>query len=54
MKNTYRQKVAIIRYTDEVSGITYMLDITNNLTKWLAENNLQKEVDVEWTTMKTY
>lgn len=57
---TYRQKVAIIRHTEN-TGETYIVDITNNLTEWLTENNSHRDepeqlsdFDIEWTTMKIY
>ena len=55
-------KVAIIRFTEN-TGRTYIVDITNDVDKWLIDNNSdrdedeQEEVisfDIEWTTIKVY
>ena len=35
-------KAAIIRFTDNV-GDTYIVDITNDVDKWLEENNKYRD-----------
>lgn len=53
-------KVAIIRFTEN-TGRTYIVDITNDVDKWLEDNNSMRDepeklsdFDIEWTTIKTY
>ena len=53
-------KVAIIRFTEN-TGRTYIVDITNDVDKWLIDNNSNRDedeelisFDIEWTTLKIY
>mgnify|MGYP001178707299 FL=1 len=55
-------KVAIIRFTEN-TGRTYIVDITNDVDKWLIDNNSDRDedeqeelisFDIEWTTIKVY
>ena len=53
-------KVAIIRFTEN-TGRTYIVDITNDVDKWLIDNNSDRDedeelisFDIEWTTLKIY
>ena len=55
-------KVAIIRFTEN-TGRTYIVDITNDVDKWLIDNNSERDdddhetlsmFDIEWTTLKLY
>ena len=53
-------KVAIIRFTEN-TGRTYIVDITNDVDKWLIDNNSERDedeelisFDIEWTTLKIY
>ena len=55
-------KVAIIRFTDNY-GNTEIVDITNDVDKWLIDNNSDRDeddyeelssFDIEWTTLKIY
>ncbi len=58
--SNYRQKIAIIRDTDD-DGNTYILDITNDVTKWhnfyhtvgYTPKELE-QLQIEWTTVKIY
>ena len=54
--------IAIIRYT-ESTGREYIVDITNDLDKWIVDNNSTRDeefyeklsdFDIEWTTLKIY
>lgn len=54
--------IAIIRYT-ESTGREYIVDITNDLDKWIVDNNSTRDeefyeklsdFDIEWTTLKNY
>ena len=56
------EKVAIIRFTEN-TGRTYIADITNDVDKWLIDNNSKRDeddqeeltsFDIEWTTIKVY
>ena len=60
--NLINMKVAIIRFTEN-TGRTYIVDITNDVDKWLIDNNSEREeddqeslltFDIEWTTLKLY
>ena len=55
-------KIAIIRYT-EPTGREYIVDITNDVDKWLIDNNSKRDeddketlsdFDIEYTTLKEY
>lgn len=55
-------KVAIIRFTEN-TGRTYIVDITNDVDKWLIDNNSERDedeheslltFDIEWTELKLY
>ena len=55
-------KAAIIRFTDNV-GDTYIVDITNDVDKWLIDHNSQREEEdkesllsftIEKQTIKVY
>ena len=55
-------EVAIIRFTEN-TGRTYIVDITNDVDKWLIDNNKDRDeddheelisFDIEWTTLKIY
>ena len=55
-------KVAIIRFTEN-TGRTYIEAITNDVDKWLIDNNSDRDedeheelisFDIEWTTIKVY
>ena len=57
-----KMKIAIIRYT-EPTGREYIVDITNDVDKWLIDNNSQRDeadketlsdFDIEYTTLKKY
>ena len=60
--NLIDMKVAIIRFTDN-TGYTYIVDITNDVDKWLIDNNSERDeeeheslltFDIEWTELKLY
>ena len=61
--SNYRQKIAIIQDTDD-AGNTYILDITNDVTKWYRNHYIPNvsfvqekelnELQIEWTTIKIY
>ena len=59
---TNKMEIAIIRYT-EPTGREYIVDITNDVDKWLIDNNSQRDeadketlsdFDIEYTTLKEY
>tara|TARA_Y100001938_G_C7737728_1_gene257766 strand:+ start:223 stop:468 length:246 start_codon:yes stop_codon:yes gene_type:complete len=61
-KKINNMKVAIIRFTEN-TGRTYIVDITNDVDKWLIDNNSDRDeddheelisFDIEWTTLKIY
>jgi hypothetical protein len=60
MKNLLN--IAIIRFTEN-TGKTYIVDITSDPEKWIADNNSTRDkdeyeqlsdFDIEWTTLKQY
>ena len=60
--NLINMKVAIIRFTEN-EGRTYIVDITNDVDKWLIDNNSMRDedeheelsdFDIEWTTLKLF
>ena len=55
-------KIAIIRFTEN-TGRTYIVDITNDVDKWLIDNNSNRDeenkeelnsFDIEYITLKSY
>jgi len=60
--NLINMKIAIIRFTEN-TGETYIEAITNDVDKWLIDNNSMRDeddhetlsmFDIEWTTLKMY
>jgi len=57
-----KMEIAIIRYT-EPTGREYIVDITNDVDKWLIDNNSKRDeddketlsdFDIQYTTLKEY
>ena len=55
-------EIAIIKYT-EGNGREYIVDITNDIDKWIVDNNSTRDkedyeklsdFDINWTTLKIY
>ena len=62
LKINNKMEIAIIRYT-EPTGREYIVDITNDIDKWLIDNNSKREeddketlstFDIQYTTLKQY